>query len=41
MFADDINLFYSHQDINTLFSTKTVELEKFEQWFKANKLIEY
>ena len=39
MFADDMNLFYSHQDIN--FSTKTVELEKFEQWFKANKLIEY
>ena len=38
MFADYTNLFYSHQDINTLFSTVNVELEKIEQWFKANRL---
>ena len=39
MFADDTILFYSQQDINTLFFTVYVELEKTEQWFKA--LIEY
>ena len=39
MYADDANLFHSHQDINTLFSTVNVELEKIELWFKANKLL--
>ena len=38
MFADNTNLFYWHQYINTLFSTINVKLEKIEQWFKANKL---
>ena len=38
MFADDINLFYSHQNINDLFSTVNSELECINQWFKANKL---
>ena len=32
MFADDTNYFYSHQDINTLFSTINAESEKVEQW---------
>ena len=41
MFADDRNLLYSHHDINTLFSTANVELEKIEQWFKSNKVIGY
>ena len=38
MFADDTNLFYSHQNINDLFSTVNSELECINQWFKANKL---
>ena len=38
MFADDTNLFYSHEDINTLFSDVNEEIKKIEQWFKANKL---
>ena len=38
MFADDKNLFYSHQNINDLFSTVNSELECINQWFKANKL---
>ena len=28
MFADDTNLFYSHQNINTVFNTANKELEK-------------
>ena len=35
-FADDTNIFYSHQDRNTLFSIVNVELEKIEQLLKAN-----
>ena len=38
MFADDANLFYSHQNINNLFSIVNSELECVNQWFKANKL---
>ena len=38
MFADDTNLFYSHQNINNLFSTVNSQLECINQWFKANKL---
>ena len=38
MFADDTNPFYSHQNINDLFSTVNSELECINQWFKANKL---
>ena len=37
MFTDDTNLFYSHQDINTLFSAVILGLEKTEQRFKTNK----
>ena len=37
MFADDTNLFYSHQNIKTL-RTVNCELEKICEWFRANKL---
>ena len=38
MFADDTNLFYSHQNIKILFRTVNCELEKIYEWFRANKL---
>ena len=38
MFADDINLFLSHKNIDTLFAIKNVELENVSTWFKSNKL---
>ena len=38
MFADDTNLFYSHNNIKILFKNVNDELEKISQWFKANKL---
>ena len=38
MHVDDTNLFYSNNDIETLFSTVNMELEKISEWFKANKL---
>ena len=38
MFADDTNLFYSHQNISSLFMTVNNELDKIGEWFKANKL---
>ena len=38
MFADDTNLFYSHHDIKTFFSTVNEELEKLGGWFTANRL---
>ena len=38
MFADDTNLFYSHHQIKILFETVNCELEKINQWFKANRL---
>ena len=38
MFADDTNLFYSHQNIETLFGTVNCELEKICEWSRANKL---
>ena len=37
MFADDTNLFLSHQNINILFNKFNEELQKIETWFKANK----
>ena len=36
MFADDKNLFYSHENIKTLI--RTVNCEKICEWFRANKL---
>ena len=38
MFADDNNLFYSHNNITILFKNANDELEKISKWFKANKL---
>ena len=38
MFADDTNLFYSHNNIKIVFKNANDELEKISQWFKANKL---
>ena len=38
MFADDTNLFYSHNHIKILFKNANDELEKISQWFKVNKL---
>ena len=38
MFADDTNLFYSHENIKTLFGTVNCELQKVCKWFRANKL---
>ena len=38
IFADDTNLFLSHQNINPLFKILNEELQKNGDWFKANKL---
>ena len=38
IFADDTNLFLSHQNINTLFKIFNEKLIKTGDWFKANKL---
>ena len=38
MFVDDTNLFYSHQNIKTLFGTMNCELQKICEWFRTNKL---
>ena len=38
MYADDTNLFYSNNDIKTLFSRVNMEFEQICEWFKANKL---
>ena len=37
-FADDTNLFLSHTNIKELFNLMNIELEKFNEWFKSNKL---
>ena len=38
MFADDTNPFFSHKNIEELFHTANVELNKVFRWFNANKL---
>ena len=38
MFANDVNPFYSHENINQLFTKVNEELKKIGDWFKANKL---
>ena len=38
MFADDTNLFYTHSNMQTLFSTMNEELASINQWFTSNKL---
>ena len=40
MFADgDINLFYSHKNIKTLFQIINSESKLVNEWFLANKLL--
>ena len=38
LFADDINLFFPHTSIKTLYSTVNRELKLINEWFIANKL---
>ena len=38
LFADDTNLFYSHNNIQNLFQTVNQELIHIHEWLKANKL---
>ena len=38
MFADDTNLFYSHNDVKELLQTMNAELSRLNDWFCANKL---
>ena len=38
MFADDTNLFYTHSNIQKLFSTINEELASINQWFTSKKL---
>ena len=37
MFADDINLFLSNEDLSKLFNDMNVALQKMLIWFKTNK----
>ena len=37
MFANDTNLFYSHQNIKTSLGTVNCELKKICEWFSPNK----
>ena len=38
LFADDINIFYSHKDPNFLNTVVNTELDKLSSWFQANRL---
>ena len=38
LFADDTNLFYSHNNVKELFRTMNAELSHLNDWFCANKL---
>ena len=38
MFADDTNLYFSHKNIKTLFTSVNRELTNIQEWFNANKL---
>ena len=38
MYADDTNLFLTHEDIRYLFETTNLQLEKISQWVVSNKL---
>ena len=39
MFADDTNLFLTHSNVKEMFQIMNNELDKFNDWFKANKLV--
>ena len=38
LFADDTNIFYSHENLETLINTLNREIDKVSQWFICNKL---
>ena len=38
MIADGTNLFYTEENIKTLFDIVNIELQKISQWFISNKL---
>ena len=38
LFADDTNVFFSHNDLSILTNMINVEMAKLSEWFKANKL---
>ena len=38
MFTDDINRFYSHTNLKTLFITVNIELSEINNWCKVSKL---
>ena len=38
LFADDTNIFYSHDSLDTLFQIVNTELTRVAEWFCANKL---
>ena len=38
LFADDTNIFFSHNDPNQLMEIVNNELKKLSSWFQANKL---
>ena len=38
LFADDTNLFYSHNDLSCLMNIINTEMAKLSDWFKTNKL---
>ena len=38
MFADNTNLFYLNEDINTAFLKVNDELQKINEWFISNKI---
>ena len=38
LFADDTNIFFSHNDPNFLIELVNTELQKLSCWFQANKL---
>ena len=38
LYADDTNLFYSDDNIRTLFETANQELNQINDWFPENKL---
>jgi len=41
LFADDTNIFLSHNDVNLLYDIVNVELVALSNWFKTNKLSPY
>ena len=38
LFADDSNVFFSHDNPNTLINTVNLELDKLTEWIRASKL---